>query len=118
MKETDTKAHSPCTLLAIELENINSPILVTQLLETFWKRKHGKCFTVGAIVIRLVVTAFYRPLMEVHALMLRVACPSVTASAKNMNLALINTNNIDQGIFPFVVALRADRVNQTVLSLS
>jgi hypothetical protein len=56
--------------------------------------------------------------MEVHALMLRVACPSVTASAKNMNLALINTNNIDQGIFPFVVALRADRVNQTVLSLS
>lgn len=118
MKETDAMAHLPCTLLAIKLDNINSSILVAQLLETFWKRKHGKCFTVSAIRCAFIVAAFYRPLMKVHALMLGVTCRSVTAITKNMNLAVVYTNNINQGIFPFVVTLRADRVNQTVLSLS
>jgi hypothetical protein len=118
MKEADTIDHSPCTLLAIKLDNINSPILVTQLLETFWKRKHGMCFTVSAIRCDFIVAAFYRPLVEVHAIMLRVTCPSVTAGTKDMNLAVVSTNNINQGVLPVVVILRADRVNQTVLSLS
>lgn len=55
------------------------------------------------VVIHLVVTALYSPLMKVHALMLRVSYLSVTVSTKDVNLAVVSTNDIDQGIFPFVV---------------
>lgn len=69
-------------------------------------------------IVNLVVTAFHGPLVVMNVLLVDITSPSVVTRTKYMNLTVISTDDIDQRVFPVVISVRADRVDQAVLSLS
>jgi hypothetical protein len=63
-------------------------------------------------IVHCIVTAFHDPLVVMNVLGLWITRPSVFTRTKDMNFAVVSTtHNIDQGLFPFVVSLRANRID-------
>jgi hypothetical protein len=63
-------------------------------------------------IVHCIVTAFHDPLVVMNVLGLWITRSSVLTGTKDMNFTVVSTtHNLDQGFFPFVVSLRANRID-------